>query len=69
MDGQPYHMFDYWSDKYGPMVALQDYYPKTLESSDELKAAVAQYKNSKRVMNSIMDELKDKEEENDDGLG
>lgn len=67
-DDQPYEMWDYWSDKYDPLTALKDYYPETLAASDNLKLAVAQYENAKCIMHSVMDDLKDKEEDDEDGI-
>ena len=69
MDGNQYSMWDYWSGKYDPVVALTEYFPETLASNDQLKAALAQYQNALLVMNKIMGDLKDKEEDEDDGLG
>ena len=69
MADQPYHMWGFWSDKYGPVTALKDYYPETLAASENLKLAVAQYENSKCIMHGVMENLRDdEEEENADGL-
>lgn len=53
----------YWRDKYGEIEALREYYPATLANNLVLQAAVAQVELGLRAINSVMNELSDKDED------
>ncbi len=50
-------MWSFWETAYGPMKALEDYYPALLEARPDLQASVTMIKNGERIINSIMEEL------------
>jgi len=62
-------MWSYWQNKYGPVLALEDYYPKYVESNLQLQLAIAMIKNGERLIDSIMEEATDNylNEEYEDG--
>lgn len=53
---QPAHMWRYWRDDKGLVLALQDYYPDVLEQDLRLRTALAQIDLAERAINSIMAE-------------
>lgn len=52
-------MWSYWEEKYGVVEALQEYYPRLLESRSDLQAAVIMIQNGERIIKSIMEESHD----------
>lgn len=61
MAQEPPHMWPYWRDDKGLERALVDYFPKTLASNPQLKAALAQLRNAELVIDTIMTRLADDE--------
>lgn len=53
------HMWRYFSEAKGVEDALVDQYPKTLEADLELRTALAQLRNARRVIDSIMSDYAD----------
>lgn len=53
------HMWRYWRDDKGIEDALVNYYPKTLAADTELQQALAQLRNARRVIDSIMSDYAD----------
>lgn len=48
------HMWQYWEEKKGLEVALDEYYPNTVKNDPQLTAAYVQYKNAKLLIETIM---------------
>ena len=60
-DEQQIGMWSYWRDKYGPVVALKDYYAGVLAEDPMLQRAVAQIQDAEWTINHRMEELSDGE--------
>lgn len=55
----PLHMWGYWRDKKGLVVALEEYYPEVLASRKDLQEALAKIRSAEASIDLKMQELGD----------
>lgn len=63
MSDSDFHMWRYWKEDNGYVRALEGYYPQTLHENAEVAQALAMIKNGQRVLDSIFEELAEREED------
>ena len=63
IDGEPAHMWKYWSRKYSKTYALREYFPETLAADPRLQAALSQIQNAEAAIEAVFTERAEREEE------
>ena len=58
-----YHMWTYWRDEKGYEEAVKEYFPNDLLTNEGVKQALAMIDNGKRILDSIFEELTEKEDD------
>lgn len=56
-------MLKYWREEKGDVDALEDYFPKLLESNQELRFAVSQIRLCEKTIAAILDEIEGKNDQ------